>query len=473
VSPYGYTPYTPPTEPIAPAPFQPKGDIWDTTTIQSSNVSVNEFFHQAQPIHTLDAQKQAQIKAIHDQYDPQIDELQRILTAGGATLWWHNMKGENADVTLARLTKERDDALTAAGSMADITGVAPQIIRDQNGNPIAEGYWHEGTFYLERDLRSVATGLEELRELDMPTLTSWMQEQGLAFGDATEAMQGMQALIAQITDPMTQEGWQQGGLDWAGQLMGLQPGEYQPTMAGMLQGLQGGIQGQQGFTAEEQDLFQRGLHGERMAMREDFAMMVDSLQSSGRDVMAIMKADEAIRTISNTQLQAQAKRVLDNYALKETQWQAQKQQYDTMLQTGVASATEYIQRQREHAMLQLTAVSQEVATMFQQNEQYLMQYQQELVGFQAVASDIYNDIMINLGVDSQLIEQMEGFYNMMLAPMYTQMEQTAFQAELQAQSAEQSMSMWSSVISLIGTGVSALLGNWGAVFGNVAAAATD
>ena len=83
--------------------------------------------------------------------------------------------------------------LMASLGWPSVTNIVAVTKEDDQGNPIATGYWINGEFYILNDLRAVNEAERELGEIDVPTLREWMEEQGYDFQDVTEssAWQGL------------------------------------------------------------------------------------------------------------------------------------------------------------------------------------------------------------------------------------------------------------------------------------------
>ena len=340
-------------------------------------------------------------------------------------------------------------------------------IEDDQGNPIATGYWINGSFYVTNDLRPLNAAQTAMGNQTIPTFTDWMGEKGYQTQDVTEstAWQGLQNLISGISDPAQQQAWQDEGINWAEQLLGVEPGGYQGTMQGLLYGMDE-VRGRDPFQLTDEQ--SRRLATGTSDLREEMKLTLEALGASGRSVAALVAADEMTSQIANESLKQRMEYANFNFAKNEADYAAMEQRYQMMVSTGAMTATEYVQRQREHAGAQLAMYAQEISMIESANSQYLMEYQADLAGMQASAQQVYNQIQMTLGVDSALLEQANQWYEMMLAPIQLQMQQAALALEQQKADQASEQALWGSVLDLLGTGASALLGNWGAVFGQAA-----
>ena len=353
-----------------------------------------------------------------------------------------------------------DNARTAVGADFPIEDATPKIIRTDDGKLVAEGYWYKGIFYVEKNLRSIQGRMDEAGNADIPTLGEFMDERGYVFADVkdSEAWTGLTGVIENLSSEEQQEAWLQGGIAQAEQYMGLDPGTYGGTLGDLLSG---SMDAAGRFGGELSDLQERDIMGQVDQTREDTRLILESLGSQGRGVQALMAADEIAGRIGNIRIQARLMHMTNNRAQAMSEFAALTGQYNQMVNTGMMSATEYIQRQREHSGLELAKYAGEISMIEAANRQYLMEYSTELTGLEAYAEQIYKGIQMELGVDSQLIDQMSGYYEMAMAPYENKLRQLALQMQEDANDAASRGAFFSNVLGMIGMGAAALLGNPG------------
>lgn len=341
--------------------------------------------------------------------------------------------------------------------------LSQRIVYDEvYGIPIAVVGDYQGQTYLIRDLTGQAEQLLSLYEMTSdPALdfNKWMEQRGYSMQDVTEsrAWEGLENLIQEIQDPETQERWQQEGIGWAEQLLGLGEGGYEREVGGMEELLSRGIAGQEGL-GEERMIQERLAAQEVRRLRDDYRMLVESLASQGRDTEAMLAADEALRAIGNVQLQRQAQIAEMDWARKEAEYAALDNRYRYMVQIGQMSATEYVQRQREHAGLQVTLYAQQLAQLEQANRQYLIEHSQDLMALKAHADLMYNNITATMQLDEAVLDNMQNYYDMMMAPLTMELQQQAVALEREALDMQERQNMWNNTLALIGLGVNAIFG---------------
>lgn len=469
---------------------------WGTTKVQGSDLSVNDWFtNNTIDIEQARQQRQTIIsnaaKDLYNKLSGTNTEYGRITTDGKSVLGGmsleqftnmlindpnglRNALGENAknaDFPLLELGGYRQhvyaafdaiqsqlsNALSGIPNLDNVgtNGAKPTIFRDEKGRAIAQGYIIDGKTYIIKDLRRIAESLSDAQNTDIPTLDEWMQDQGHEFTDImdSDAWQGIQDMIDQLRDPANQAEWVSGGLDQAGRVLGL-GGEagYQERVGGLADLLQGGINGQQGFTPEETDLQNRQLMSDIRQAREETKLIIESLGAGGRSAQALVSADNISSQIGNMQIQYRLKIAEQNYARQQAQFDAEMQQYQFMVQTGQMNVSDYIQKQRENAAMQLSVYGQEVNMIESSNAQYLQEYSADMQAIQAHAQAIYNGIMAEMGLDQSLYEQMQNEYEMAMAPYTQALQNISLMEERIAADNQSRMQMFSAILGMMGTG---------------------
>ena len=352
---------------------------------------------------------------------------------------------------------------TSAGVPPDVT---PRLIYSDNGIVIAKVFDYEGQTYLIQDLTSQARQLLDLQDLAQDPafdFDAWMAEHGYEMQDITEseAWAGLQALIQSIQEPETQQEWQAGGLDWAGQVLGLGEEGYGQTMSNLLAGIGAGqekmalsAEGGLSLTPDAQ----RSLDQQIARTREDGKLLIESLVSQGRSAQAFYESDRILSTIADKRLEYQLREqglVFERLVATNA---AKQQQYEYMVGIGQMSATEYIQRQREHAGLEVTLFATQISQIEAANRQYLLQHQQDLTALQTSANLMYQNIVMGMNIEQSAIDSMQNYYDTVMAPYTVALQQQAIALEQQALDSQERQNMWSNTLALIGMGIGAIFG---------------
>jgi hypothetical protein len=481
---------TPPVEtpPPATTPEQTPstGIDWSTSKVEGTNLSVNDWFAQNSFANINLTAKRKEIqdntfeeywKIIYkdtswfDDYWSK-DIIKRAFLQGPdaiAALFFSGAENGKFGIDAGDLERARGTAISLYGQMRSQmaqqapdestlaeSGATPKVFYDDQGRTIAQGYQlQDGRVYIVKDLRRMAGMLDEAQNTDVPTLTDFMNEKGYNFENIkdSKAWNAIQGLIDKIQNPETQEEWLSGGLNQAGRILGLgNEAGYQQRVGGLAALLEGGISGQQGFTPEEKDLQDRQFMSDIKQVREETKLIIESLGASGRSAQALVTADNISSQIANTQIQYRLKIAEQNYARQQAQFDSEMQQYQFMVQTGQLNVADFIQKQRENAAMQLAVYGQEISMIESANAQYLQEYSADLQGLRAHTEAIYTGIMAELGLDTELRQQIQDMYNSAMVP-YTQMLQDmALMREDWAYNNQQRMQTWSVILGMIGAG---------------------
>ncbi|KKL16981.1 hypothetical protein LCGC14_2490130 [marine sediment metagenome] len=241
--------------------------------------------------------------------------------------------------------------------------------------------------------------------------------------------QGIQNLISALNDPVWQQKLRGQGLDWAGQLMGVGAGQWEPTMAGLLGEVSGGPEGMQVGSAQETATRDRAHQVEMNRMREDSAMIVESLVASGRSAQAFATADRALQTMANANLQNQTMQFDMKLKRQMAQHEALSTQYQFMVQQGAISATEYIDRQYKNITAQAGMFQLEIGMIEAANRQLLQQDAAEMQRLQIYTDATYQNIIMGMQISQDAMDHMESYYNMMLLPIHQAMADDALAGE--------------------------------------------
>lgn len=467
-------------------PEAPQTSIdWSSAKVQGSNMSVNDWFTQygSTGDNFQEKRKKIQNDAFEDYWDMLIEDtkyfrkywdkeiVKQAFLQGPDAIAALFFDGSDrgkfgisaGDIRRARSNGEalykqmRNEMANYAPdeSVLAESGATPKIFYDDKGRAIAQGYQlKDGSVYIVKDLRRLAEAMGEAQNVDIPSLTEWMNEQGYSFADIADssAWQGIQDIITQLMNPENQAEWVSGGLEQAGNILGLGGEAGYNERVGGLADLIGQHKEQLGQEQQLTDEQNRYLMNDIKKTREETKLIIEALGSSGRTAQALIAADEISSQISNIQIQYRMKVAEQNQARLQAQYDAEMQQYQYMVQTGQFNVSDYIQKQRENAAMQLSVYGEEVNMIVQGNAQYLQQYAADLQSMQLHAQQIYNGIMAELGMDESLRQQMQDYYNMALAPYNQQLQNLALMREEWAFNSQQRMEMISAILGMVGSG---------------------
>ena len=330
-----------------------------------------------------------------------------------------------------REAQENYDVL--ADQAGDVSMGEP--IYDENGRII--GYKKDGEQIA--DYTGLWDQLDTAKEMGVPDLNSWMDQQGYNFYDpmakddtgqfTDQTMRDMQGLIDQLTTgPSAMELDQ--ATAYAEQTMGLDPGTYNEILNGLRQASEQPISEMQGMSEEERAVRERANRNELRNMEERATRMIENIQaSSGSIARSYAAADQAISQINDAQIKQDLAIYNDDFQRKMAESDKAMQRYQLAVQNGQMSKSQYLQMLQQNKALAFQGYATQVNTMMQENQQYLQMYQSDMAAIQANIDNIYKSIQMEIGIDEKAMNDIERQYNMEMAPILTQMNIAAQQIE--------------------------------------------
>jgi len=201
-------------------------------------------------------------------------------------------------------------------------------------------------------------------------------------------------------------------------------------------------------------------------MRDDGAQLVQALTARGKSANAFLEADRVLQTMASTSLQYQNQKAEMKLMRMQVALESRMGLYNEQMRIGQMSATEYIQRQREHAGLQITMYAQEIAMIESANMNYLRQHQQDMGAFMTHCNLMHEQIVMSMQVDAATIANMRLHYDAMMKPLEEQLLRDAEDLAERGLESQERQNMWSNAIAILGTGIDAIFGGIGAI-GNI------
>lgn len=282
---------------------------------------------------------------------------------------------------------------------------------------------------------------------DIPTFEEWMQDQGYALNDVqgSDAMAGLEALTEQLAAGPSDEDYDAAYAN-AARLMGLSPEEAQMLLGNLTKQMAGFEEGMTeeelreagvldrfaGMSAEEETLRRRQNQSNIRQMEQRAQRLVqDSLADTGSTARMLQTADEATMQINNAQIQQDAMLAQEQFERQFAQFESQKQTWQQMVQTNQMGTQQYIQNMQQSMGMAMQGYAQQINALFQENQQYLQQYEADRNTLVAQVDAMYKAATLELGVAQAEIDMMESLYNAQVLP-----ELTALQNQLAAEEME-------------------------------------
>jgi len=297
------------------------------------------------------------------------------------------------------------------------------------GLPHEMGWWQENadgtkTWVTQRDMKSVSQQLHDLQYLERPELTDLT---------TTGAYSGIQDLIDLWNDPNRTQADKDAAIASFEQEMGQQPGWFAQQMASMYNQQAGGIMGQQGLNQEYRDAFNRETQLELQGLQENYKMMIESMGAEGRSVAGFTKLDEISRGLSSFESQRDVTLLNTDLAMKQAEYDALVDRYSKLFEMKQISAAEYTNALQQNRINALTGYAQQISTISQQN-------QTEIQMYQAHAEVVYKGILADMQVSEGMMNQMQDYYEMYMAPYYAELERWSLEQQVAAQNTANALS---------------------------------
>lgn len=347
--------------------------------------------------------------------------------------------GETLDEYKKRIAQTQEDANPSMpDTPAEITPETHYINNDPNspyywetlgypdetwaGLPYEMGFWQDNgdgtqTWIQQRDMTSVATQMHDLSNMPGPNL------QDLT---GTDAYAGIQSLIDLWNDPNTAQADKDAAVASFEQEMGQAPGWFAEQMAQMYGQMSQGISGQQGLTDEYQQAFNRETDLEMQKMKSEYGRLIESMSASGRNVAGYQKMDEIVNSMASFDAKRRMERMNLDMAYKQAEYDALKDRYQQLFDMKQISASEYMGALQQNRTNALTGYAQELSAAYQQN-------QTEIAAYTAHAQVVYQSILADMQVSESMMNQMQDYYEMYMAPYYAELERWSIEKQVALQ----------------------------------------
>jgi len=321
-----------------------------------------------------------------------------------------------------------------------------KVYPGQDGNlyTFRGGEWFKYT--IEKDLSNVSSKLNEMQNVAQPDLYSY-----------DDAIAGLQNALTQMP---TSEDLYSASQEAAARRLGFaNADEMYQTQGDMFGQMQGGI-GNGDLTVTQQ----RQTNMESQRMREDYKKIIESLNASGRSVAALQQADQFVSAIADQRLKSTLEYENLNFAQRQAEYSALSQRWDALFKNGSIAAQEYLDSQTKYWTDYISGYATMIGAISEANQGMLQAQAQH-------AQIIYSGILAELGVDAQALELSNQLFEEYLAPYYKMLEEKGLNAQINAASAEQGMSLAGMILGTLGSVLGALAGGpAGAVAGATAGA---
>lgn len=257
-----------------------------------------------------------------------------------------------------------------------------------------------------------------------------------ALTDITNQNQaGIQSLMSQLQSP---------NYDAAQEYAATQQGyasaaDMQAAMAGNRDMT---IETAQGLTDDERSLMERDMRNAMQNIERQANDQLEAIfQATGSTTRYLAAADEVRQQISDERLSREMAIYQEDYARKLNAIQRADQQYQFAVQAGQTSSQEYLATRQRAVESAMSSYLQNVSMQLQATQGQFDMDSQLLV---QQAEQIYKSAALEMGINEQVLNQLESEYNMTLAPELYAMQMALAQDQ-------QDASFWNTIFGGIGS----------------------
>ncbi len=285
---------------------------------------------------------------------------------------------------------------------------------DADGLPISRGYYDEdGTWVETENLQALNDQLRAIRDAEFPGFTEWSQQEGVSLTDiqASDPYQELMRLARELESGPTDEDLQGGldyGQDYAARLTGLDD-RYRDILSGMADELFGGVGAQPGMTDDQRQVYERAVQSQIEGMERQAEKTLNAMVVNGSAAMAMYaKSDEAMRAIRDTRIQGAVAIVDEDFQRQMANFESKKLYYDQLVASGDIGAAQYLDMIQQGKASSLYGYAQGITAIAQQNQEYFQMYAADYKALADGVQNQYDGIMLELGVDKALSEQIQA-----------------------------------------------------------------
>lgn len=218
------------------------------------------------------------------------------------------------------------------------------------------------------------------------SFSDWMAEHGYGELDLGADQEGMQALIDQLANPDTEEGFSH-----SARMLGFASDEEaQAALESFRLAMEGGAEGQAGISPEDMALRERMNQANMREMEARSKRLVqNSFANTGSFVRMLAASDEAARGLSLAQFRQDEGLAREQVERQMTQWNEQASMYTRMVETRQMSYSQFMQMKTQSISAAIEGYSSKISSMIAENAQYLQQHGGDMAILEANANRMF------------------------------------------------------------------------------------
>lgn len=303
--------------------------------------------------------------------------------------------------------------LIALGYDPDDPNSVAQAQADYAGIPVASGHFYTDeagntSFVFDRvetrgkQIVNATQSNEGLKE----DFQSWLERMGWNLGSIDEQLEE----VGGLQDALQGGSWEQDqdqAAEYAARTMGFgSDDERIAQMQNLWQGAMNGSLNEQQWRMVEQDAAR---------MVEDTRDIVKTLgdTSTGRQLAVLSELTE---NVQDSKMKAQLQYITYNEAKSADQ-------YWRMVEAQQSGQGQYLDSIYQNRMGALQAAATSISAVLQQNQQYLQTYASEKQNLNAYIQNVYQGVMVSIGLEQHLVESAYQKWSNSIAPIIFEYEQ--------------------------------------------------
>ena len=320
------------------------------------------------------------------------------------------------------------DAVTAATAATGATGatLSPEeqlqaLLDDFNAPDIQidsetfQAYYMDenGEKVIVADYSNLKGYTQQLLDMEVPDLASWMTGQVLEFGSLDDLQALMDSQIADVGTISEEE--RQEALDYAASTFGLGSTEYTDLLE-ELTGQMADTSTIAGFSDEQMAAYERATARDIAQQAEYANRMVNNIMAStGSATRALAAADSYTNSINDYAIQSRTQLIEDDFAAQQANIASKQEFWTSLVTTGQMAQDTYIEQMMSAEATALQGYATQMQNVLLENDQYLSMYSADLEAIQLSMDTVYKGIMAELGVQGAVLDASQSFFDNYLA----------------------------------------------------------
>ncbi|HET6455432.1 MAG TPA: hypothetical protein VFI02_13595, partial [Armatimonadota bacterium] len=189
----------------------------------------------------------------------------------------------------------------------------------------------------------------------------------------------------------------------------------------------------QAYTDEERAALAKQGRMATSAMRDEQMKQFEAMTgATGSWVRGMTEYDEYNQQIADTRLQRDLAIMGEEFARAMQMQESDAQQYNAMVSAGQMSVGDYLNRRQ-------AGITQALDGFYQQAELKLQEYGTQIEGVLRQAEMIQKTALLEMGIDSHIIDYMSEQFELAMAPFYAELEALGIQLAEDSQNADNIM----------------------------------